>query len=88
MLNTHLCIVSVAQLGHVIPRQGHLTDNGQGVIIDELPWHQDITYALDKNQLKILSPDILNSPIPMSRGIYTSSHSRDHRPASCHLFKI
>mgnify|MGYP007048827742 CR=1 FL=1 len=53
MLNTHLCIVSVAQLGHVIPRQGHLTDNGQGVIIDELPWPQDITYALDKTQLKI-----------------------------------
>ena len=43
---SYLCMVSVTQFGNIISRQSHFTNDGQGIIIDELPWHQDIAYAL------------------------------------------
>ena len=43
---SYLCIVGVTQLGNIISRQSHFTNDGQGIIVDELPWHQDIAYAL------------------------------------------
>ena len=36
-------IVSIPQPGHIIARDGHLTDYGQSVLIDELTGDQDVT---------------------------------------------
>ena len=52
---SHLCIVGVTQLGNIISRQSHFTNDGQGIIIDELPWHQDIAYALFGISLKLIA---------------------------------
>ena len=52
---SYLCIVGVAQLGNIISRQSHFTNDGQGIIIDELPWHQDIAYALISISSKLIT---------------------------------
>ena len=52
---SYLCIVSVTQFGNIISRQSHFTNDGQGIIIDELPWHQDIAYALFSISSKLIA---------------------------------
>ena len=45
-MKRYLRIVGVAQLCDVIARQRHLTQDGQGVLSDELRRHQDVTDSL------------------------------------------
>ena len=52
---SYLCIVGVTQLGNIISRQSHFTNDGQGIIVDELPWHQDIAYALISISSKLIA---------------------------------
>ena len=52
---SYLCIVGVTQFSNIISRQSHFTNDGQGIIIDELPWHQDIAYALFSISSKLIA---------------------------------